>query len=265
MSHPLRGNKRMDGPEWKAQRSAYLADHPECVLCGRPSDTVDHRRAHGGDEMLFWDRANWQALCTPCHNRKTMVVDVKGRSTKTDNSYLRTKLELRRHFLRRYPGELRVLDCCQGSGQVWGRLRREFRLATYWGVDKKKQRGRLQMDSVRILAQPGWRENVIDVDTFGSPWEHWAMICRNLCHPATVFLTDGFVPVNGVGLLSQAAQEALGVASLNTPIGLKGRLHALSVDYCLAQARPRLKIVEAAEGKPHGRNARYLGVRLEPA
>lgn len=55
------------------------------------------------------------------------------------------------------------------------------------------------------------------------------------------------------------------MASLNTPIGLKGRLHALSVDYCLAQARPRLKIVEAAEGKPHGRNARYLGVRLEPA
>lgn len=73
------------------------------------------------------------------------------------------------------------------------------------------------------------------------------------------------MPVNGVGLLAQAAQEALGVASLNTPMGLKGRLHALSVDYCLAQARPRLKIIEAAEGKPHGRNARYLGVRLEPA
>lgn len=26
-----------------------------------------------GDSKLFWDRTNWQSLCKPCHDRKTMT------------------------------------------------------------------------------------------------------------------------------------------------------------------------------------------------
>ncbi|WP_189426952.1 HNH endonuclease [Devosia pacifica] len=28
----------------------------------------DHITPHRGDDQLFWDRTNWQALCAHCHN-----------------------------------------------------------------------------------------------------------------------------------------------------------------------------------------------------
>jgi 5-methylcytosine-specific restriction protein A len=32
---------------------------------------VDHVVPHRGDAILFWDRANWQSMCKPCHDTKT--------------------------------------------------------------------------------------------------------------------------------------------------------------------------------------------------
>lgn len=29
----------------------------------------DHVKPHRGDERLFWDEANLQTLCKPCHDR----------------------------------------------------------------------------------------------------------------------------------------------------------------------------------------------------
>jgi hypothetical protein len=93
---------------------------------------------------------------------------------KTDNHDPRAKLELRRYFLRKYHGDglARVLDCCQGSGLLWGTLRQEFECESYWGLDLKRKPGRLSIDSSRVLAQPGWPQDVIDIDTYGSPWKH---------------------------------------------------------------------------------------------
>jgi 5-methylcytosine-specific restriction protein A len=39
--------------------------------CIEPSTTVDHIVPHRGDQKLFWDEANWAALCKPCHDAKT--------------------------------------------------------------------------------------------------------------------------------------------------------------------------------------------------
>lgn len=36
---------------------------------------VDHIIPHRGDQKLFWDRSNWQALCKSCHDSKTMTED----------------------------------------------------------------------------------------------------------------------------------------------------------------------------------------------
>ena len=36
---------------------------------------VDHIIPHRGDEKMFWDEANWQALCKRCHDKKTMTED----------------------------------------------------------------------------------------------------------------------------------------------------------------------------------------------
>ena len=53
---------------WEKARAAYLSKHPFCKRCGKPAALVDHVIAHKGDKGLFWDSANWQALCTPCHS-----------------------------------------------------------------------------------------------------------------------------------------------------------------------------------------------------
>jgi 5-methylcytosine-specific restriction endonuclease McrA len=62
------------GCRWQKARDQYLRLHPLCVYClerdGRPvaARIVDHKVPHRGDERLFWDVENWQALCKPCHD-----------------------------------------------------------------------------------------------------------------------------------------------------------------------------------------------------
>jgi 5-methylcytosine-specific restriction protein A len=36
---------------------------------------VDHVKPHRGDEKLMWDENNYQALCKPCHDKKTWTED----------------------------------------------------------------------------------------------------------------------------------------------------------------------------------------------
>lgn len=54
--------------EWQKARSDYLKVYSSCVRCGSAATVVDHRTPHKGNDQLFWDRSNWQALCTPCHS-----------------------------------------------------------------------------------------------------------------------------------------------------------------------------------------------------
>ena len=54
--------------EWRKARAEYLQAHPTCRLCGNLATLVDHVIPHRGDKRLFWTRANWQPLCTPCHS-----------------------------------------------------------------------------------------------------------------------------------------------------------------------------------------------------
>lgn len=66
---------------WAKARLTYLASHPLCVKCLKEGRTtaarvVDHVVPHLGDQALFWDVNNWQALCdftSPynCHGSKT--------------------------------------------------------------------------------------------------------------------------------------------------------------------------------------------------
>ena len=182
--------------------------------------------------------------------------------SKTDNADPRAKLELRRYFLRRHhaAGPINVLDCCQGGGVLWKRLREEVSVASYWGVDLKPKKGRLRLDSVRILSQPGWPQNVIDVDTYGSPWKHWEALLPNLSQPTTVFLTIGQWQMG----TDSKILEALGLGGLRIPPGIAIRLHGIAVSYCLSRSYAcSIIMVEAVEAVSSG-NARYIGVRLEP-
>ena len=65
---------------WQKARKQYLQANPLCVMClkegkYRKATVVDHIIPHRGDEKLFWDRDNWQALCKKCHDRKTWSED----------------------------------------------------------------------------------------------------------------------------------------------------------------------------------------------
>jgi len=59
---------------WVRLRLRVLVDQAyECAACGEVHRDleVDHIVKHAGDPHRFWNRENLQALCTPCHTRKT--------------------------------------------------------------------------------------------------------------------------------------------------------------------------------------------------
>ncbi|WP_257018544.1 MULTISPECIES: HNH endonuclease [unclassified Paenibacillus] len=66
--------------QWRKAREGYLRKHPICVECeaegqGTTATVVDHIIPHKGDDTLFWDSNNWQALCKRCHDIKTVTMD----------------------------------------------------------------------------------------------------------------------------------------------------------------------------------------------
>jgi 5-methylcytosine-specific restriction protein A len=78
LSDKRRGSstKRGYGWKWQQARTQFLAEHPLCRHCSERdrvvgATVVDHIVPHRGDQRLFWDRKNWQALCKPCHDKKT--------------------------------------------------------------------------------------------------------------------------------------------------------------------------------------------------
>jgi len=172
------------------------------------------------------------------------------------------KLALRRYFLNKYhsAGGVRVFDCCQGGGAIWGRLSKEFAFHRCWGVDVKPKKGRLKLRSERFLSQRGWNENVIDIDTYGSPWKHYAAMLPNLHQPTTVFLTIGQWQMG----LDSEIPKALGISGFRVPPGVAIKLHEIATRYCVAACYDHtIEVVEAAEA-PRAATAQYVGLHLRP-
>lgn len=75
-SEALRPRRLHASGAWRERRARHLADNPDCVVCGRPANHVDHvvNLASGGtlDGSL-------QSLCTEHHRQKTQ------RESKLDN------------------------------------------------------------------------------------------------------------------------------------------------------------------------------------
>jgi len=68
------------GARWQRARARYLRENPFCVECrmeGRieVATVVDHIVPHRGDPTLFWDEANWRALCRGHHDIATARYD----------------------------------------------------------------------------------------------------------------------------------------------------------------------------------------------
>ena len=187
----------------------------------------------------------------------------------TDNHNPQAKLTLRRYLVNKYhaSGPSDVMDCCQGSGLLWGVLRKEFPIDSYWGMDLKPKPGRLKLDSSRVLDQSGWTQNIIDIDTYGAPWKHWQALLRNISQPTTVFMTIGQKVTGTVGKMSKGAIGAIGLGPLyaKLPPAFHVKLSARCVNYLLAMPYDNdIMIIEAVEIESGSPNVRYVGVRLDP-
>lgn len=181
---------------------------------------------------------------------------------KTDNGNFAGKIALRRYFLEKYPCSS-IIDCCQGDKRIWNELLPHHPEAKYLGVDIKNKKGRLAIDSQRLLNQPGWNFDVIDIDTYGSPWAHWSSLLRYGKTGLTVFLTIGLVKIMG-GRLSKEVIAWLGFKSFDPPIptSLASKCNAIALPYCLKQAEKHGYILHEVLEAPPAKNARYIGIRL---
>ncbi|MDW7670566.1 MAG: HNH endonuclease signature motif containing protein [Bacillota bacterium] len=79
-NHRPSASRRGYDNRWRKARARYLREHTFCRSCeenGRlvKATVVDHIQPHRGNTDLFWDETNWQPLCKPCHDRKTVLED----------------------------------------------------------------------------------------------------------------------------------------------------------------------------------------------
>lgn len=178
-----------------------------------------------------------------------------------DNKSLAEKVAVRLHFVRKYHSDdARVFDCCQGAGLVWKNVKESVELKSYWGVDLKPRSGKISMNSLEVLGRK-LRDNVIDVDTYGEPWEHWLKMLPNITQPTSVFLT--WTSLCMMGMSNVVKQYVFG-GQLQMPPTLYGKLWGYA-NACLLTAPERhgLEIVECME--PICKSpSRYIGIHLRP-
>lgn len=191
-----------------------------------------------------------------------------GSGIETDNAALEVKLELRRRFLREWKAPIRVLDCCEGAGVIWARLRDEFPVQSHWGVDMEPRKGAVRVESARLLEVPGLDVTVVDIDTYGLPWCHYLTLVQYQApRDMLVFLTVGSVMMFGMTPLAQEELRCLGLDRLSSSLSkhLAGRLREFAIPYVVYRAERHGWRVEDAEIVRGGPRVQYLAVRLQSA
>lgn len=62
---------------FKAERKTYLSEFKFCRICGewvsRIKRSIDHIIPMWRYDGDYWDRQNWQMLCSDCHKIKTRI------------------------------------------------------------------------------------------------------------------------------------------------------------------------------------------------
>lgn len=129
---------------------------------------------HRGDQKLFWDESNWQALCKPCHDRKTWTEDrfvSYGYGT--------------RHPFCRTPGDRRPLSCEFSQISQGGILEKSPDLRQRFGFVCPIRPQILQRSfakSCNSMTSPKWQRNSAPSAARKSPttWDDLAASVRNV-------------------------------------------------------------------------------------
>lgn len=79
------------GSKWRKARDIYLQSNPLCVYCQADgiitaANVVDHKIPHKGDQVLFWDQDNWQAMCREHHDSTKAKEEYRGARIGGDES-----------------------------------------------------------------------------------------------------------------------------------------------------------------------------------
>lgn len=129
-----------------------------------------------------------------------------------DRTSLSSKVQLRRHVLGVAKFDsLSVLDLCAEDGTTWKEMRKHVEVRTYTPVAKKgKQPGTLKevVNARLIEALYLSKYNIVDIDTFGDPWELWWTVFNQIITRTAVFVTAGSAGLRGV---SRLAMERMGI------------------------------------------------------
>lgn len=194
-----------------------------------------------------------------------------------ENSSASTKIELRRWLVGELGGAPRILDCFCAAGEMWRRAYDAPGPDPYLGLDKEQYddaRATIVCDSRRFLRHVdvdlgAW--DLFDLDAFGTPLEHLAIICERL-RPAAGRRV-GFALTDGTGWnakLNSVNGGALEFLGLRRHRG--GKVHMqhrdaifeAAVKKCLLMAG--LRRVEAREAKKEGgAGMRYAALLCERA
>jgi len=193
---------------------------------------------------------------------------------RTDNYNEEVKLEIRRYLIKHIIDsgrKLNVFDACQGDRILWTQLEKEFPLESYFGVDTKSQRGRLTIDSSRIIDKLPEETTFIDIDTWGSPVPHLLALCKGKTRYdyVGVALTIGMITRRGAGAIPKEIQYLMGLTdNIRIRMKLQGPLTAKLQKYIYPYILylPTLHdydIIDIVEAVPPSRTARYFGMILQ--
>lgn len=191
-------------------------------------------------------------------------------SNRTDNRDLRLKLAIRRWTIAAagLGPDLRVLDLCAGEGHIWQVLRKEYRLSSYTPCDRNpRMPGTIKGDAERLVESFDLSLfDVIDVDTWGSPWEIWLRLSGRVRQRTAILLTHGTRGVAGSGpAMSLIELDALGIPR-SWPIPKKVALNRIAAGALLAKGVRALNVlrIAKAETQQGGSHMCHYGLAVEP-
>jgi hypothetical protein len=109
---------------------------------------------------------------------------------KTDNSFLREKVELRIRYLPK-KDKIKVLDCFAGKGVIWSIIKSKVKDVDIQvvGIDLKEYGTNLKGNNVKyLLGMDLSKFDVIDLDAYGIPYEQLEVLFKKDYH-GTIFIT----------------------------------------------------------------------------
>lgn len=177
--------------------------------------------------------------------------------TVAENRCVSTKAELRRWLVKELGGAPRILDCFCARGEMWREAYDRPGPDRYLGLDRERfddERATIVCDSRRFLRHVDAnleRFDLFDLDAFGEPLEHLAIICDRL-HVAPGRRL-GFALTNGTGFAASMNSSSPGLLRF---VGMTSRLRGGT-----AQAQLRDEIISRAVQKC----MRMAGLRIVAA